>query len=89
MLMISRDAKGGFLDALVSHCCDNVAVVIQSITSYCALLSSRFLSPFPLGVCVCVCVCVVSQGRDAIAYARARGHGALADEIEVRTRAVP
>ena len=40
---------------LVSHCCDNVAVVIQSITSYCALLSSRFLSPFLLGVYVCVC----------------------------------
>jgi hypothetical protein len=89
MLMFLRDARRGCVDVFVVHCCDNVAVVIQSITSYCALLSSRFLSPFPLGVCVCVCVRVVSQGMDAIAWARMRDHGALADEIEVRPRAMP
>jgi hypothetical protein len=61
MLMFLRDARGGCVDVFVVHCCDNVAVVIQSITSDCALLSSLFLSSFPLGcfcVCVCVCVCV-------------------------------
>ncbi len=92
MLMFSRDSRGACVDVLFVHCCDDIAVVIQSMTSDCALLSSLFLSSSPLGcfcVGVCVCVCVVSQGRDAIAIARQYRQGALADEIEVRPTAAP
>jgi len=33
ILMISRDVRGGCVDVLVVHCCDDVAVLVQSLTS--------------------------------------------------------
>ena len=79
--MISRDVRGGCVDVLVVHCCDDIAVLVQSLTSCGAAIPSLLLDPPP---CVCVCGCV-SQGRDAMHWARSEGFG---PEVEVRPTAV-
>ncbi len=82
-LLFSRDVGGGCGVLLIFHRCDDIAVVIQSMTSDCALLSSLFLSSSPLGcfcvgVCVCVCVCGVTGtgcdcDREAVSSRRLGG----------------
>ena len=69
---------------LVAHCCDDVAVLIQSLISCAAVFPSPFSLP-SVPCLVCVCVCVVSQGDDAMRYARTKGFG---PEVEVRPTAV-
>ncbi len=77
--------RGGCVDELVVHCCDDVAVLVQSLTSCGAGIPPLLLCPAP-PVCVCVCVCgCVSQGKDAMYYAREEGFG---PEVEVRHTAV-
>jgi hypothetical protein len=66
---------------LVAHCCDDVAVLLQSLISCVAALPSLF-SPLPPRL---VCVCVL-QGEDAMYHARDNGFG---PEVEVRHTAVP
>ncbi len=66
ILMFSRDARGGCVDVLVVHYCDDVAVLVQSLTYCGAAIPPLLLYHPPPPLCVCVWLRVTGMRCDAL-----------------------